>query len=161
MLCMSISAPFWIHGKAIREAVCNQLAELRRKAHFEFSVNAHYIFSGESCDFCKAEITAFKTAGSESEREQHFLTFKMPRRAQSFSVNRLRFSEKLLSALFASRKKSPPVTKERRAHSQTQKVCVRSPRVKKFAPQEGTNSNFSKCMRQLLHASDKSFLQLD
>ena len=59
MLCMSISAPFWIHGKAIREAVCNQLAELRRKAHFEFSVNAHYIFSGESCDFCKAEITAF------------------------------------------------------------------------------------------------------
>ncbi len=108
MLCMSISAPFWIHGKAIREAVCNQLAELRRKAHFEFSVNAHYIFSGESCDFCKAEITAFKTAGSESEREQHFLTFKMPRRAQSFSVNRLRFSEKLLSALFASRKEITP-----------------------------------------------------
>ena len=62
MLCMSISAPFGIHGKAIREAVCNQLAELRRKAHFEFSVNAHYIFSGESCDFCEAEITAFKTA---------------------------------------------------------------------------------------------------
>ena len=61
MLCMSISAPFWIHGKAIREAVCNQLAELRRKAHFEFSVNAHYIFSGESEDFCEAEITAFKT----------------------------------------------------------------------------------------------------
>lgn len=60
MLCMSISAPFWIHGKAIREAVCNQLAELRRKAHFEFSVNAHYIFSGESEDFCEAEITAFK-----------------------------------------------------------------------------------------------------
>ena len=108
MLCMSISAPFGIYGKAIREAVCNQLAELRRKAHFEFSVNAHYIFSGESCDFCKAEITAFKTVGSESEREQHFLTFKMPRRAQSFSVNRLRFSEKLLSALFASRKEITP-----------------------------------------------------
>ena len=161
MLCMSISAPFWIHGKAIREAVCNQLAELRRKAHFEFSVNAHYIFSGESEDFCEAEITAFKTAlsptfrfqlylshhrtlsstayaskikalgvchrvchfcmsqavcpvttrdkvtctyffktaGSESERERHFGTFKKPRRAQSFSTNRLRFSEKLLSAL--------------------------------------------------------------
>ena len=33
----------------------------RRKAHFEFSVNAHYIFSGESEDFCEAEITAFKT----------------------------------------------------------------------------------------------------
>ena len=60
MLCMSISAPFGIYGKAIREAVCNQLAELRRKAHFEFSVNAHYIFSGESEDFCEAEITAFK-----------------------------------------------------------------------------------------------------
>ena len=54
-------------------------------------------------------------------------------------------------------KKSPPVTKERRARLYKLKSFVRSPRVKKFAPQEGTNSNFSKCMRQLPHASDKSF----
>ena len=32
---------------------------------------------------------------------------------------------------------------------------------KKIRSQEGTNSNFSKCMRQLPHASDKSFLRLD
>ena len=57
-----------------------------------------------------------------------------------------------------SKRNHPRVTKERRGRTlQTQKVCVRSPRVKKFAPQEGTNSNFSKCMRQLPHASDKSF----
>ena len=56
-----------------------------------------------------------------------------------------------------SKRNHPRVTKERRAHSTNSKVCVRSPRVKKFAPQEGTNSNFSKCMRQLPHASDKSF----
>ena len=55
-------------------------------------------------------------------------------------------------------KKSPPSDEGTKgALLQTQKVCVRSPRVKKFAPQEGTNSNFSKCMRQLPHASDKSF----
>ena len=56
-----------------------------------------------------------------------------------------------------SKRNHPRVTKERRAYSTNSKVCVRSPRVKKFAPQEGTNSNFSKCMRQLPHASDKSF----
>ena len=67
---------------------------------------------------------------------------------ESFSVN----------ALFASRKEITPSDEgnEGRTLYKLKKFVCALP-GKKIRSQEGTNSNFSKCMRQLPHASDKSF----
>ena len=54
-------------------------------------------------------------------------------------------------------KKSPPSDEGTKgALYKLKSLCALS-EGKKIRSQEGTNSNFSKCMRQLPHASDKSF----